>query len=160
MGREDRQQLAVVAKYSDGSTEDVTRMTQFDSNDPEMAEVAVTGLVTTGQLTGSVAVMARYQGQVSIFRAVMPLGVASSAFSSLPEPKTYVDELVFKKLIDLGLPASPLADDATFLRRATIDIAGRLPTLAEAEAFLANASSSKRSELVERLINSTDYADY
>jgi hypothetical protein len=47
MGRDSSQQLVVVAHYSDGSTEDVTRMTQFDSNDTEMAEVSVTGLVTT-----------------------------------------------------------------------------------------------------------------
>jgi hypothetical protein len=62
MGRNANQQLSVVAHYSDGSSEDVTRMTQFDSNDTEMAEVSVTGLVSTSELTGSVAVMARYQG--------------------------------------------------------------------------------------------------
>src|SRR5438552_10739312 len=61
MEREGTQQILAIAHYSDGSTEDVTRTTQFDSNDTEMAEVSVSGLVTTSQLTGSVAVMARYQ---------------------------------------------------------------------------------------------------
>lgn len=68
MERDGTQQLVIVAHYSDGSSEDVTRTTSFDSNDAEMAEVSVTGLVKTSQLTGSVAVMARYQGHVGVYR--------------------------------------------------------------------------------------------
>ena len=60
MGRESHQQMFVLAHYSDGSVEDVTRMTSFESNDTEMAEVTVEGLVTTGKLAGSVAIMCRY----------------------------------------------------------------------------------------------------
>nr|MCU0979710.1 Ig-like domain-containing protein [Pirellulaceae bacterium] len=75
MQREGSQQLVVVAHYSDGASEDVTRTTTFDSNDKEMAEASSTGLITTSKLTGSVAVMARYQGQVAVFRATIPLGV-------------------------------------------------------------------------------------
>lgn len=156
MGRDDSQQLTVVASYTDGTKRDVTRMTQFDSNDAEMAEVSVTGLVSTGQLTGSVAVMARFQGQVGIFRSIIPLGVPTNP----PASKNYVDELVFKKLKDLGLPPSTDANDVTFLRRVTIDLAGRLPTLAEAEVFLADTDPAKRAKWIDRLIDSGDYADY
>lgn len=157
MGREATQQLLVVAHYSDGSTEDVTRTAQFDSNDPEMAEVSPTGLVTTGALSGTVAVMARYQGHVGVFRATIPLGVPSAG---LPEVRNLVDEKVHRQLAALGLPASAICDDATFLRRVTIDIAGRLPTLAETEAFLADTSADKRQRAIDRLLDSGDYADY
>ena len=157
MEREGTQQIVVVAHYSDGSSEDVTRTTQFDSNDTEMAEVSVTGLVTTSQLTGSVAVMARYQGHVGVFRATIPLGVETN---NLPPPKNFIDELVAKKLKALGLPSSQIADDATFLRRVTVDLAGRLPTLDESEQFLADTSGSKRENAINRLLDSTDYADY
>lgn len=157
MERDGTQQLTVTAHYSDGSTEDVTRTAQFDSNDAEMAEVAVTGLVKTSQLTGSVAIMARYQGQVGVFRATVPLGVE---VANLPAAKNYIDEHVFAKLKSLGLPPSAVADDATFLRRVSIDIAGRLPTLEESQAFLADSSSDKRAKAIDRLLNSTDYADY
>jgi hypothetical protein len=157
MGRDDKQQIAVVAHYSDGSTQDVTRMTQFDSNDAEMAEVGVTGIVTTGRLTGSVAVMARYQGQVGIFRAAVPLGVPTD---TMPVTKNYVDELVFKKLKDLGLPASTNVDDATFLRRVSVDIAGKLPSIEVTNAFLADADPNKRARVIDQLLDSGDYADY
>jgi Protein of unknown function (DUF1549)/Protein of unknown function (DUF1553)/Bacterial Ig-like domain (group 2) len=157
MERETKQQLVVIAKYSDGSTEDVTRTTSFDSNDGEMAEASVTGLITTGKLTGSVAVMARYQGNVDVFRATVPLGVK---IESLPPTKNTVDEFVFSKLKSLGLPASQVCDDATFLRRVSVDLAGRLPTLVEAEQFLADQDPNKREKVVDRLLSSGDHADY
>ena len=157
MGRDKDQQVISVAHYSDGSTRDVTRMTQFDSNDTEFAEVSVTGLVTTAKLTGSVAVMARYQGYVDVFRSTVPLGVP---VENLPPEKNFVDQLVFAKLKALGLPASTVAGDATFLRRITIDIAGRLPSQAEAEQFLNDQDPAKRDKLITALLDSTDYADY
>ncbi len=157
MGRDATQQVIVVAHYTDGSTKDVTRTTQFDSNDTEMAEVDVTGLVTTAKLTGSVAVMARYMGQVGVFRATIPLGIE---VTKLPATKNLVDKQVFAKLKSLGMPSSQVCDDATFLRRVTVDIAGRLPTQAESEAFLADQSADKRAKRIDHLLSSTDYADF
>ncbi len=157
MGRDAHQQLTVVASFSDGHTEDVTRMTQFDSNDTEMGEVSVSGLVSTAKLTGSVAVMARYQGHVGVFRGTVPLGIA---VKELPAPKNYIDQLVFKKLLALGLPASQLSNDWVFQRRVTIDLAGRLPTREEAEAFLSNTDPDKRAKWIDSLLTSTDHAEF
>lgn len=157
MGRESQQQLVVVAKFSDGHTEDVTRMTQFDSNDTEMGEVNVTGLVSTAKLTGSVAVMARYQGHVGVFRSTVPLGIA---VKDLPAPKNFIDQVVFKKLTALGLPPSKLSTDAVFLRRVTIDLAGRLPSLEEAEAFLTDSDPDKRAKKIDELLGSSDHAEF
>ena len=157
MPREGKQQLVVLAHYTDGSTRDVTRMTQFESNDPDLAEVTETGLVSTAKATGSVAVMTRFQSHVDVFRATIPLGLK---VDRLPPAKSFVDELVFDKLRQLGLPASATSDDSTFLRRVTIDIAGRLPTKEEALAFLGSSDADKRDQLVDRLLESPDYADY
>ncbi len=124
MERGGEQQITVIAHYTNGVTEDVTRSALYEANDPEMAEATVTGLVKTLDLTGDVAIMARYQGQVGVFRASIPLGVK---VDSLPAPKNLVDEAVFKKLAVLGVPPSAVCDDSTFLRRSAVDIAGRLP---------------------------------
>ena len=157
MPRDYSQQLVIVARYSDGSTKDVTRMTQFESNDAEMADVSATGVVRTAQLAGTVAVMTRYQSHVDVFRATVPLGAPIDA---LPPERNLVDKHVFANLQLVGMPPSDLADDATFLRRLTIDLAGRLPTTDEASSFLENQDPAKRDQAIERLLTSTDYADF
>lgn len=151
------QQLHVIAHYTDGSTEDVTSTVKFEPNNPEMAEVSVTGLAKTLDLAGDVAIMARYQGQVDVFRASVPLGVP---VNTTPPPKGFVDDLVFAKLKTLGVPPSEVCDDATFIRRTAVDIAGRLPTPAETEQFLTDQSPDKRAAWIDSLLASTDYADF
>lgn len=157
MERAATQQLAVLAHYSDGSVQDVTRIAQFESNDDEMAEVSPTGLVRTQHLTGDAAVMVRFQGQVGVFRAAIPLGVD---LNDLPPERNFIDRLVFAKLRTLGIPPSALCDDETFVRRSTLDIAGRLPTADEAREFAADSRPDKRDRLIDRLLDSTSYADY
>lgn len=157
MPQKGEQQLLVIAHYTNGVMEDVTGTVKFEPNNPEMAEVSASGLVKTLDLTGDVAVMARYQGQVGVFRASVPLGVP---VESTPPPKNFVDDLVFKKLKTLGVPPSGVCDDSTFLRRSAIDIAGRLPTPEETQKFLADTNPAKREAWVDTLLASTDYADY
>jgi Protein of unknown function (DUF1553)/Protein of unknown function (DUF1549) len=67
---------------------------------------------------------------------------------------------VYRKLKTIGLPPSDTADDATFLRRSTLDIAGRLPTPAEAKRFLDDADPAKRDRWIDRLLDSSEHADY
>lgn len=157
MARQSQQQIAVIASYSDGTTEDVTRMALFEPNEPEMAESSAKGLVSTLDLSGEVAIMARYQGQVSTFRATIPLGADTS---NMPVPTNIVDAAVFGKLKQLGIPASEICDDATFLRRVSLDISGTLPTAEDVKAFLTDASPDKRDRLIDRLLESTAYADH
>jgi hypothetical protein len=156
MARKGSQQIAVLAHYTDGRIEDVTRMAQYDANDQEMAESDKLGLVKTLGHTGDVAVMARYQGQVDVFRASIPLGVA---VDSLPPERNAIDQLVFAKLKGLGIPPSNICDDSTFLRRTSIDIAGRLPTMEETRRFLADPDPAKRDKWIEDLLAGESYAD-
>tara|TARA_B100001093_G_scaffold97056_1_gene89051 strand:- start:145 stop:2535 length:2391 start_codon:yes stop_codon:yes gene_type:complete len=151
------QQLRVVAHFSDGSSKDVTRIAQYEANDEEMAIVSDQGLVTMQERTGSTSVMIRFQEHVGVFRATIPLG---APVDNLPSSDNLVDQHIFTKLRTLGLPPSSLSDDSTFLRRATIDIAGRLPTLDETDKFLADTDPEKRTLKIDQLLTSTDYADY
>jgi hypothetical protein len=157
MDRESEQQISVFAHYTDGAVEDVSPIAQYESNDTEMAEVTSSGIVTTLDLMGEVAVMIRYQGQVGVFRASIPLGLK---LENIPPVKNFIDELVFKKLEVLGIPVSPLCDDAAFVRRVTLDVCGRLPTGEEAEQFIASKDTSKRDKLIDQLLETPEYADY
>ncbi|MEY3276793.1 MAG: hypothetical protein RL153_2061 [Verrucomicrobiota bacterium] len=151
------QQLAVTAIYTDGSTEDVTRGALFEVNDRDLARADDKGLVKAFNLPGEFAVMVRYQGKVATFRGTIPLG---APVASTPPVRNLVDEHVFKRLREVGIPPSPVADDATFLRRVSIDVAGRLPTPAEASTFLSDRSENRRDAAIDRLLDSTDYADW
>ena len=151
------QQISVTAIYSDGHTEDATHIATYEANDKEIAEVDDTGHVKFFEQPGDVSVMIRYQGQVGVYQASVPLG---ATVEKTPEPRNFIDELVFAKLKRVGMPPSALCDDPTFIRRVSIDIAGRLPTDAEAKAFLESTDPAKRDKLIERLLASTDYADY
>jgi hypothetical protein len=151
------QQLVVLAHYTDGSVEDVTRSALYEPNEKSMAAAGDDGRVTLYDQPGDVAVMIRYQGRVAVFRATVPLG---ATVTDLPTPRNYVDELVFAKLKEMGMPPSDGCDDATFLRRVSIDIAGHLPTLEETNRFLADKAPDKRDKLIDTLLDSPDYADY
>ena len=151
------QQLVVLAHYTDGSVEDVTRGALYEPNDKDMARTDETGLVTLFQQPGDVAVMVRYQAKVAVFRATIPLG---APVESLPVAKNFIDEQVFKKLKTVGMPPSELCDDATFIRRVTIDIAGRLPTPEETQRFLSSTDANRRDKWIDVLLDSPDYADY
>lgn len=153
------QQLSVIATYSDGAVMDVTRAAVYESNDPQMAEVSTTGLVQIGQMVGDVAVMARYQGQVGVFRAEIPLRLDAPG-EWLVESDNVVDRFVNQKLQSLGIPPSPRCDDATFVRRVTLDLTGRIPSLDEVNRFLNDGSEEKRSRLIDRLLATDDYAAF
>ena len=151
------QQLKVTAHFSDGSTRDVTSLALYEPNDKAMAETSESGLVKVLDIPGNVAVMVRYAGLVSVCSVSIPLG---APVAQVPPSKNYIDDFVFNNLKQIGVPPSPICDDGTFIRRVTLDIAGRLPTPAETEAFLADKNAEKRDRLIDSLVGSSDYADY
>ncbi len=157
MDKDGDQQLLVLAQYTDGHYEDVTRGALYEPNDKDIASTENNGRVKMTGQTGDVAVMVRYQGRVTTFRATVPLG---APVERLPVANNFIDELVFKKLVKVGMPPSGICDDATFLRRVTLDIAGRTPTAAEVEKFLADKDTAKRDKWIDQLLDSSDYADY
>ena len=158
LSNQDRQQLAVYAHYSDGSIEDITRRAQFESNEAEIAAVDPTGLVSTFGLTGQAAIMARYQGQVTAFSSVVPLGKPIPKYTF--EAKSFIDNLVVKKWQELGIVPSELCSDETFIRRVYLDISGTLPTPKQVLEFVADKDATKREKLVDKLLEQPEYAFY
>ncbi|HEX5105318.1 MAG TPA: DUF1549 and DUF1553 domain-containing protein, partial [Pirellulaceae bacterium] len=137
----------------------VTRQCNFSSNLDVVARVDDLGLVSTAENRGEAAIMARYMGQVAVFTALAPHGEPLAEIPGFV-PRNYVDQLCAEKWKRLGLVPSPPCDDATFIRRVTVDLCGRLPTADEVRAFLADSSSDKRTQLVDRLLDSPDYPAY
>ena len=103
------------------------------------------------------AILVRYLGHVAVSRITLPRpGVTIQR----PAEQNFIDGLVWNKLQKLGIQPSDLADDATFLRRAYLDVIGTLPTVTEARRFLSETAPDKRARLVDELLARPEYVDY
>ncbi|MCA9198849.1 MAG: DUF1549 domain-containing protein, partial [Planctomycetales bacterium] len=153
--------LQVTAHYSDGTTRNVTKYTAFQSNEAAIVGIDKQGLITAGQLPGEATMMARYMMLIATCDVLIPLEetVSPEVYQALPR-SNFIDGLVWDKLQTLNLIPSEPIDDAKFLRRASVDIIGRLPTPAEVRQFLADTSETKRADLVDRLVNRPEFADH
>ena len=169
------QPLKVTAIYSDGFEVDVTRHSRFQTNREAIATVDESGVVTTQDVAGDVAIMAAYSEATAVFTALVPRTVAAdegkppnplpTTEAAVPRPgrgdmKNDIDRLVDAKLQKLNITASPVCDDATYLRRVTLDLIGKLPTADEARAFASDSQPDKRSRWVESLLQRPEFADY
>jgi hypothetical protein len=154
-----RQQLRVLARYSDGREVDVTAHAKFQSNNDGLASVQPSGLVLAGEAPGEAAVMASFMNAVDTFRLVVPQAERIEHYPEVPE-NNFIDRLVFRKLRQLNIMPSELANDAEYLRRVYLDVIGTLPTPAEARRFLDDKRPDRRSRLVEELLQRPEFADF
>jgi hypothetical protein len=149
--------VKVVAFYKDGGQRDVTREAVVESNVPDVA--AVTDANVKGARTGEATLLVRYQGNFTTMPVTVLNPKPGFAWKALPQ-NNYIDRLIDAKLQRLKIQPSAAVDDAAFLRRASLDLKGQLPTPEEVTAFVANASKGKRAELIEKLIASPAYVDH
>lgn len=173
------QRLHVTAFFSDGTSRDVTRQAVYQSNEPGIATVEEDGLVKSGSQHGLVSVMARYGEQIATWHAAVPLTSDPAKLAAVQQQLGELnkqpvditkangqlsDHLTDRHLLAqwqrLGIIPSAQADDATFLRRAMIDICGTLPTSAEVTEYLTDTRTDKRSRLINRLLERPEYASY
>jgi hypothetical protein len=152
------QALRVEAVFQDGSREDVTAFSRFESRDDYVAAVSEDGLVRAIR-PGDASIVVSYRDRVASFRALIPKsGGPLAAFlkrfqpASHPAAVNFIDREVFAKLSALGIQPSDLASDDEFLRRVHIDTIGRLPDPDEARAFLADPSRNKREAKIDALL--------
>ncbi len=164
-----KKQLKVTASFSDGSSRDVTQQSLYTSNEEGIADVSDQGVLQTQQQGGLFTVMVRFGGQIATLHGVVPMEldeaeqrVVTRHLAKLEKElaASEIDQLLLKQWQRLGIAPSPEVDDATFIRRVTIDICGSLPTPGEIKAYLADNRSDKRSRLIDRLLDRSEYASY
>jgi hypothetical protein len=140
--------------------EDATRWSKYTATNSSVAHV---------DNYGRVKIVGPGESAINVWY----LNITATAFVSVPYPnelpadtfakaesRNFIDEHINAKLASLNLPPSPLADDATFLRRVYLDCTGTLPSADEARAFLADPSPHKRERLVDELLSRPEYVDY
>ena len=155
-GADTTQQFIARAVYSDGHDRDVTSLATFLTSNDNSAPITVDGLVTAAA-RGEAFVMARFETHtVGSQVLVLPKDLQ---YSAPPITGNYIDQLVGAKLNNIRVLPSELCTDEQFLRRATIDITGRLPTEEEYLAFMADTDAAKRAKLVDRLLDRKEFSE-
>jgi hypothetical protein len=154
----DRQQLSVNGYFSDGTMRDLTALTVFTSSNESVASVDENGLVEkTGR--GETAILARYLDRMATADVTFLEEVPGFKWSNPPE-NNFVDTHSFAKLKQLQILPSDVCTDEEFLRRAYLDLTGRLPRIDETQAFLADAAGDRRAKLVDSLLENDDFAEF
>ena len=175
-------EVKVTAKFSDGSTRDVTKIACYEVVNVAVADVSTHGRVTRKE-SGETTLLVRFlhlQGPVRVaFVPTRPGYKWSNA-----QPHNFVDEHIFAKLQTLRMNQSDLAGDEVFLRRAYLDLLGILPTAEEARKFVnagrdalprvqlvakgatnkaaqqRGPATDKRAALIDELLERPEFADF
>jgi len=148
-------QLKVLAHFADGTQRDVTRFAVYEPNNLG-AKVSVDGRVAREKY-GETTVIVRYLGQTAPVNLAFVPARPEFAWAN-PPPANFIDELVFKKLQRLRINPGAVCDDATFVRRAYLDLLGVVPSAETARAFVADPEANKRAALIDRLLARGEFA--
>jgi Protein of unknown function (DUF1553)/Protein of unknown function (DUF1549) len=147
--------LRAEATFADGSTEDVTSLCSFESLDQAVATIDRDGKVLTRGV-GDTALIVRYRAE-PVMALVMVPRPSTEAFPTVAG-HNFIDTHILAKLKRLNIPPSPLAGDATFLRRVSLDVTGELPSPQEVRAFLSDRSPDRRARKIEELLKRPGHA--
>jgi hypothetical protein len=155
-----KQQLLLLAHFTDGHVEDVTRWGRYTSTNSSVAAIGDQGQLSVSGY-GEGAITGWYLSKVVVAAVTSPYQqqVPPEVFAKAAK-RNFIDDLVLEKLASLKLPPSPPASDEEFIRRATIDTIGVLPTAAETRRFLADHGADKRDRLIESLLARSEWVDY
>jgi hypothetical protein len=154
------QQIKVIAHYLDGGVRDVTKEAVIASNVPDTADVS-SDAVVKGARIGEATLLVRYEGKFGTVPVTVLNPKPGFAWKALPQ-NNYIDQLIDAKLQRLKIQPSPAVDDVTFLRRASEDLTGELPTSEEVRAFLADPAPfhTKRAKMIDNLMARKSYVDH
>jgi len=150
-------QLRARAFFANGTERDVTSLAVYE---PASTAVKVShdGLVTRDGPVET-TILVRYLNQhVPVRLAFIP---ARPDFAWRKTPaNNFIDDHVFTKLKTLRMNASSLCTDNEFVRRASLDLLGLLPTADEARAFVADKRRDKRARLIDALLERPEFAEF
>jgi hypothetical protein len=151
--------LQALATFDSESPEEVTQWTVFTPADPSAIEVDATRGVARILRRGRHTLIARFLDQVVALQLTIPLNDQPVDHADLPRA-SFIDDEVLNTLANLRLPVSPPTDDASYLRRVSLDLTGRLPSPEIVDSFLHDLSPDKREKLVDSLLDGDAFVDY
>lgn len=155
-----KQQIAVLATYTDGSVRDVTREAFIESGNIEVIEADEQGLLTMLR-RGEAPVLVRYEGAYAATTLTVMGDRSGFVWKETPE-FNYIDKLVYAKLRRVRVSPAELCSDEDFVRRVYLDITGLPPTPEQIGAFLQTQGDTRtrRNALIDQLVGNAEYIEH
>jgi hypothetical protein len=113
----------------------------------------------SGQLAPAADVMAAFTAGAAVSTAAMPSAPGGSRTDTLQHAGNNIDKYLFQAMSDAGVAPAPPTTDFEFVRRATLDLTGRIPTPDAVTSFVNDITLDKRAKLVENLLASPEWVD-
>jgi len=148
--------VRVTAQYDDGTTRDVTKWTLLEPEDESAVEVVDNEFRLIPHRRGRHIVTARYLTLVKPIEFLIPL---NSTTEPLNDPPVYnfIDSELNAKLRSLRITPSLQSADGEFIRRLSLDLTGRLPSVSRVRSFLESTKPDKRERIIESLLDSSEF---
>ncbi|MGB0582919.1 MAG: DUF1553 domain-containing protein, partial [Limisphaerales bacterium] len=155
------QQLKITAFYADESKRDITHLSEYRSNDGAIATVDHDGKVSIGDISGEGVIVVRYMDKVEVSRLAVPSDkkLPAEVYTKLAVHND-VDRFVYERHQQLGLLISKKCSDAEFIRRASLDTVGKVPSPERVREFLVSKDPRKRDKYIDELLADPDWADF
>ncbi len=90
--------------------------------------------------------------------AANPAGKHDSEEREIKALAARIDELIDAELVRAGVPAAPVTTDEEFIRRLSLDLNGRIPTVSDLRDFLDDTRADKRDRWIDEFIGGTNHA--
>ncbi len=156
-GPDSQQRLTVRAKYEDGTDRDITSLAYFSSNNDNSVDVSQDGIVTAKN-RGEAFVMCRFDTHtVGADFIVLPKDLEFQ-WNDVTE-NNFIDTRINEKLRNLRIQPSELCSDAEFIRRASLDICGIVPSPQRVAEFIADPAPDKRANYVEEMLARKEFVE-
>lgn len=148
--------IKVVARYTDGTSKDVTPWAILEPADKSAIEADNKDSRLTILRSGRHIVTVRYLTIVKPIELVVPLTSEPVDFQS-PPIRNLIDHEINRSLENLRIIPSGQSPDGVFYRRLSLDLTGRLPSVSEIKTFLDSKVPNKRVQLIDQLLNSEQF---
>jgi len=149
--------LKAIAHWADGTHEDVTELCRFATNDDAIAAIDAHGVVKSAG-AGDTHLVVCYDKAVVPVSVLRPNALDRSGIVAPRQSTLPIDQLVLQKLDKLRIIPSESCDDFDFIRRASLDVTGILPSSERVTQFVADKSTDKRAVLIDELLAEPGYA--
>lgn len=151
--------IEITAKYQDGTHRNIAHLATVTIPDSSSLRFDADNKTITALRHGIHTFLIRYMNQVIAFQVIATSNSHPETRVTSKSPND-IDQFILERQMALGTEPGKPADDLVLLRRVTLDLIGRLPSVEEITTFTQQTDANRYTQLVDRLIASSEFTDF